>query len=68
MVVDHCDPLPSFRPSGLRYLKWQADVAACGPIRCRHEYTLAGIGVPMVTILLMLAAVFSSSHSARSVE
>ena len=56
-----------FHASGLRCLKWQADVAACGPIRCRHEYGLAGIGVPMVPILLMLAAVFSSSHSAGSV-
>ena len=54
-------------PSGLRCLKWQADVAVCGPIRCRHEYGLAGIGVPMVPILPMLAAVFSSSNSVRPV-
>ena len=54
-------------PSGLRYLKWQADVAACGPIRCRHEYGLAGIGGPLVPILPMLAAVFSSSNSVRPV-
>ena len=52
---------------GLRCLKWQADVAACGPIRCLDEYGQAGIGVPMVRILPTLAAVFSSSHSAGSV-
>jgi len=54
-----------FHLSGLRCLEWQADVAACGPIGCRHEYGQAGIGVLMVPILPMLAAVFSSAHSAR---
>ena len=39
---------------------WQADVAAGGPIRRRHDYRPADIGGPVVPILPVVAAVFSA--------